>query len=100
LKRLGDEHGETRFLADLIRKGGVPAGAGGRGDLCGSESAAEKNVPEVELAEVAQVPYPIFYMNYNLYPRMNPWRDAIGSAVRFMKGYEYSITRRVICGIQ
>jgi hypothetical protein len=32
-------------------------------------------------------------MNYNLNPQANPWRDAIGRAVRFFRGYEYTITR-------
>ena len=32
-------------------------------------------------------------MNYNLNPQVNPWRDAIGSAVRYLKGIEFTITR-------
>jgi hypothetical protein len=32
-------------------------------------------------------------MNYNLYPQVNPWRDAIGSAVKYFKGVEFTISR-------
>ena len=32
-------------------------------------------------------------MNFNLTPQANPWRDAIGSAVKHLKGFEYTITR-------
>jgi len=32
-------------------------------------------------------------MNYNLNPQVNPWRDAIGNAVRYLKGVEFTITR-------
>ncbi len=32
-------------------------------------------------------------MNYNLNPQANPWRDAIGNAVKALKGVEYTISR-------
>ena len=35
---------------------------------------------------------PVFYMNYNLNPQANPWRDAIGTAVKYLKGVEYTIS--------
>ena len=37
--------------------------------------------------------FPVFYMNYNLNPQANPWRDAIGSAVKTLKGAEFTISR-------
>jgi hypothetical protein len=37
--------------------------------------------------------FPVFYMNYNVNPTANPWRDAIGTAVKAMKGSEYTISR-------
>jgi len=39
------------------------------------------------------VRFPVFYMNYNLNPSGNPWRDAIGSAVKYLKGIEFTISR-------
>ena len=32
-------------------------------------------------------------MNYNLNPQSNPWRDAIGNAVKYFKGMEFTISR-------
>ena len=32
-------------------------------------------------------------MNYNLNPQVNPWRDAIGNAVKYLKGMEFTISR-------
>jgi hypothetical protein len=45
------------------------------------------------LKQLGDVKFPVFYMNYNLNPQTNPWRDAIGSTVRYLKGAEYTITR-------
>ena len=32
-------------------------------------------------------------MNYNLMPNQNPWRDSIGTVVKRLRGYEYTISR-------
>jgi hypothetical protein len=32
-------------------------------------------------------------MNYNLNPTVNPWRDAIGTTVKYLKGAEFTISR-------
>jgi hypothetical protein len=42
---------------------------------------------------VGDLSYPVFYMNYNAFPQQVPWRDAIGTAVKQLKGYEYTISR-------
>jgi hypothetical protein len=49
--------------------------------------------PQDALRQLGDVKVPVFYMNYNLNPQVNPWRDAIGSAVRSLKGVEYTISR-------
>ena len=53
----------------------------------------EDNVPVDSLKEVGEVEYPVFYMNYTANPQANPWRDAIGVAVKALKGAEYTISR-------
>ena len=53
----------------------------------------DANVPQDSLKLLGEVDYPVFYMNYNLNPQANPWRDAIGNAVKKLKGFEYTITR-------
>jgi hypothetical protein len=40
---------------------------------------------------VGPVDFPLFYLNYNLYPAQIPWRDSISHAVKFFKGQEYTV---------
>jgi hypothetical protein len=92
LKRLEDKHGDTGFLSKLIAK-----------ELTNSKADAvifaspkvmlEEGVSQDSLKQVENFTAPVFYMNYNLYPQMNPWRDAIGTAVKKLRGYEYTISR-------
>jgi hypothetical protein len=93
LKKLIQKNAETEFLTQLIQKeiGGV-----GHPDgliFAGPKAMLEENVPEESLKDMGEVEYPVFYMNYNLQPQANPWRDAIGRAVRFFRGYEFTISR-------
>lgn len=93
LKRLAQKHGETQFLTELIQR---EIGGEDRPDaliFAGPKVMLEENVPVEALKEVGEVEYPVFYMNYILNPQTHPWRDAIGRAVRFFRGYEYTITR-------
>jgi hypothetical protein len=93
LGRLSRKNGETEFLANLIQR---EIGGADHPDaliFAGPKALLEESVPTESLKEVGEVQYPVFYMNYNLHPESAPWRDAIGRAVRFFKGYEYSISR-------
>jgi len=93
LKRLSEKHGETHFLTELVRN---ELGAETQPDaviFAGPKAMLEQNVPEEDLRQLGAVRYPMFYMNYNLYPYRVPWRDAIGNVVRFFRGYEYTISR-------
>jgi hypothetical protein len=45
------------------------------------------------LKQLADVKFPVFYMNYNLNPQVNPWKDAIGYCVKYLKGVEFTISR-------
>jgi hypothetical protein len=95
LKRLGDKHGDTEFLTDLVRK----EVASSRQDhpdaviFAGPKVLLDSNVPQETLKEVGDVDFPVFYMNYNLYPQAVPWKDAISHTVHFFRGYEYTITK-------
>jgi hypothetical protein len=91
--RLAQKHGETTFLTDLIQK---EIGAAEQADavvFAGPKAMLDESVPADSLKALGEVAPPVFYMNYNLYPQNVPWTDAIGKAVRFFKGYEYTITR-------
>lgn len=93
LKQLSQKHGEVSFLADLIKK----EIANDHPDaliFVGPKVLLDDSVPEDELKPLAtDVTYPVFYMNYNLYPQAQPWKDAIAKAIRPFRGTEFSISR-------
>ena len=95
LKRLGEKHGDTNFLADLVKK--ELASPGDRRPdaliFAGPKVMLDANVPQDALKQVGDVDFPVFYMNYNLNPQATPWKDAISHAVKFFRGYEYTISR-------
>jgi len=61
--------------------------------FAGPKVMLEDGVSAETLKQLSDVKYPVFYMNYNANPQVNPWRDAIGNAVRVLKGAEYTISR-------
>ncbi|MDW8353216.1 MAG: acetyltransferase [Bryobacterales bacterium] len=93
IKRLGQKDAETRFLAELIRS---ETAAEDRPDaliFAGPKVMLPEKIQEEDLKQIGGLEYPVFYMNYNLYPQANPWRDAIGAVVKFFKGTEFTISR-------
>jgi hypothetical protein len=94
MKRLSQKHGGTEFLTNLLTKemnsDKDPPDAV---IFAGPKVMLDDSVPQESLDQLADVAYPVFYMNFNLNPQANPWRDAIGSAVKHLKGYEYTISR-------
>jgi hypothetical protein len=93
VKRLAEKNGGTDFLTDLITR---EVRTGAQPDaliFAGPKAMLNENVPSDTLKDVGQVDYPVFYMNYNLNPQQVPWKDSISHAVRFFKGYEYTISR-------
>jgi hypothetical protein len=91
-KKLADKHSETDFLTKLIQD------ELGRNDtdaviFAGPKVMLDEAPPADSFKEITGISYPIFYMNYNLMPQQNPWRDAIGTVVRKLRGYEYTISR-------
>jgi hypothetical protein len=95
LKRLGEKHGDTEFLADLIRRevGSNPQNHPDALIFAGPKVMLDTNVPQDALREAGEVNFPLFYMNYNLSPQTVPWKDAISHTVHFFRGYEYTISR-------
>ena len=95
LKRLGEKHGDTEFLADLVRKE-VASSQQTRPDafiFAGPKVMLDADVPQETLKEAGDVDFPVFYMNYNLNPQAVPWKDAISHTVHFFRGYEYTISK-------
>ncbi len=93
LKRLSQKHGDTEFLTDLIKK---EMGTEDHPDalvFAGPKVMLDENVPQETLKPLADVDYPVFYMNYALNPNAVPWKDSISRAVKIFKGTEYTISR-------
>ncbi len=92
-KKLSDKYSENDFLTKLIQeelgnnKTDAVIFAGPKVMLDGPAPAETVN------REMPAVPFPVFYMNYNLTPNQNPWRDSIGTVVKRLRGYEYTISR-------
>jgi hypothetical protein len=94
LKRLGEKHGDTDFLTNLVRHEVTnPQDHPDALIFAGPKVMLDANVPQEALKEAGDVNFPVFYMNYNLNPQAVPWKDAISHTVRFFRGYEYTITR-------
>jgi hypothetical protein len=93
LKRLAEKNSETNFLADLIKRETGPDHHPDALVFAGPKALLEENIPADTLKTIGEVDYPVFYMNYNLVPQAVPWRDAIGHAVKFFKGHEFTISR-------
>jgi hypothetical protein len=94
LKRLSQKHGDSTFLGDLITK--EVKDASDKPDaviFAGPKVVLDDGLPPETLKQLGDVKFPVFYMNYNLNPVQNPWRDAIGSAVKSLKGAEFTISR-------
>jgi hypothetical protein len=93
LSRLSDKHGETTFLTDLIREELQGEDKPDALIFAGPKALLTRKVSETDLEALGELPYPIYYMNYSLYPFEVPWRDTIGNAVKFLDGQEFTITR-------
>lgn len=93
LKRLSQKHGETEFLTGLLTEEVSNKDHPDAVIFAGPKVMLDDSLPQESLNQLASVDYPVFYMNFNLNPQANPWRDAIGNAVKHLKGYEYTISR-------
>jgi hypothetical protein len=93
LKRLSQKNGETDFLANLITDEMKSKDQPDAVIFASPKVMLDANIPQDSLKQLGEVDYPVFYMNYNLNPQANPWRDAIGNAVKKLKGFEYTISR-------
>jgi hypothetical protein len=94
LKRLGQKHGDTDFLTDLIKN---EMRADDHPDalvFAGPKVMLDASVPQDTLTPIAgDVDYPVFYLNYNLFPQQAPWKDSISRAIKVFRGTEYTISR-------
>ena len=92
-KLLANKKGETEFLTDLVRKEMAGSERPDALIFAGPKYTVTEGSPEDEFKTAENIGYPVFYLNYNLFPQSVPWRDSIGRVVRVFGGREYSITR-------
>lgn len=94
LDRLSRKNSETHFLANLIRDELRPDDPTPDALVfAGPKAMLEENVSPDFLKELGEPAFPVFYMNYNLFPQQVPWRDSISYAVKHFRGFEYTISR-------
>jgi hypothetical protein len=95
LKQLGEKHGDTEFLTDLVRTELTTSQQEHTDALifAGPKVMLDSDVPQDTLKETGGLDFPVFYMNYNLNPQQTPWKDAISHTVHFFRGYEYTISK-------
>jgi hypothetical protein len=94
LKNLEQKHADTDFLASLMKREMKPTAE--QPDaviIAGPKVMLDDALPADSLKDIGEPKFPVFYMNYNVNPQANPWRDAIGSAVKSLKGAEFTISR-------
>ena len=91
--RLSHRNGEALFLAELLQREITEAKGVDAMIFAGPKALLSQNLSADELRKIGPLRFPLFYLNYNLFPELIPWRDAIGNVVRFFKGTEYTITR-------
>jgi hypothetical protein len=94
VKRLSQKHGDTDFLANFLAQEVVDSKD--QPDaviIAGPKVSTEGSLPQDAFRQAGDLKFPVFYMNYNLNPQANPWRDAIGVAVKTLKGAEFTISR-------
>jgi len=94
LKRLAQKHPGSEFLSGLIESEVCHAKDTPDAVIfAGPKLGVEDVMPPEALKQIGDVKFPVFYISYNLNPAANPWRDAIGSAVKYLKGMEFTISR-------
>ena len=93
LNRLANKTGETDFLAQLLREELGGPDSPDAAIFAGPKAMLESNVAPEVLKGLGEVRFPVFYMNYNLWPQQIPWKDSISHAIKHLQGTEYTISR-------
>ena len=93
LSRLSQKNGEAEFLTQLIQDEVASSQGADAVVFAGPKALLDASVPSDSLKQIGSLDYPVFYMNYNLHPQAVPWNDAIGKAVKSLKGFEYTISK-------
>jgi len=92
-ERYADKNSGTKFLTRLLSAHLDPRAHSADAVLVvGPKLFLDKKVPKEATEALSGAAAPVFYLNYVASPRMMPWRDTMGSAVRTYGGKEFRIT--------
>jgi hypothetical protein len=91
-KKLSDKRSETDFLTRLIHDE-LGNNTSDAVIFAGPKVMLDEAPSPDSFKDITATSFPVFYMNYNLTPQQNPWRDSIGTVVKKLRGYEYTISR-------
>lgn len=91
--RLVNKNGETEFLRSFIQEEIADEEKFDAVIIAGPKVMLQENVSQEALKQMGEVRYPVFYMNYNLFPVQVPWKDSISHAIKHFRGVEYTISR-------
>ncbi len=91
-KKLTEKRSETEFLTRLIQDE-LGHNTSDAVIFAGPKVMLDEAPAPDSFRELTASSFPVFYMNYNLAPQQNPWRDSIGTVVKRLRGYEYTISR-------
>ena len=94
VRQLAHKHGDVEFLADLIKNEMSGPDHPDAMIFAGPKMMLDDSVPDDQLKIfAADLDFPVFYVNYNLYPLDMPWKDSVSHAVKLFRGTEYTISR-------
>jgi hypothetical protein len=92
VSQLADDHAEARFLVALAAERAqqkLPDAL----IFIGPKMLNEAGVSRKLLEQLGEARCPVFYLTYASSPDQNPWRDLIGSAVKYWRGREFKISK-------
>ena len=93
-RKLQEKNGDGLFLAALLEETlGRPDDSHDAVIFVGPKPMpGQGELPETWKQKLPEE-HPVFYMNYSRDPRVNPWRDAITTVVKNLRGRVYTISR-------
>jgi hypothetical protein len=94
VSQLAEKDGEAKFLIRLAAERAERKHSDAL-IFVGNKTIDEAGMTRDLLKQLGDVRSPVFYLTHLPMPDSNPWRDLIGSAVRYWRGREFTISRPV-----
>jgi len=91
-KNLTSKNGLAEFVAKLVGEQSKVRGPDAL-IIVGPKSGPDAKMPREILDTVQDFDRPVFYLNYDAVPELNPWQDLVGNVVKRKRGVKYTITQ-------